>query len=159
MAGTNTNGNLPPIMQAIASVAGLDPESKKKEASLSHVGDSMVHSADELHPTDFEQLWIDLPTTSSLTMELFVLPSPDAIRRFATARNFRIVASGMRGPTFNAFLAARTARKSGGTCLFLAQLVFDAPQRTLAATFKCEKRKYLQTFLGALALHQLDSFV
>ena len=157
MAGTNTNESAP-IMQAIASVAGLDPESKKKEASLSHVGDSMVHSADELHQLILT-LWIDLPTTSSLTMELFVLPSPDAIRRFATARNFRIVASGMRGPTFNAFLAARTARKSGGTCLFLAQLVFDAPQRTLAATFKCEKRKYLQTFLAALALHQLDSFV
>lgn len=158
-AEADADVSLPPIMQALASAAGLDSARQHtSRASVKEDDGTAVQPASELHPTDFEQMWIDLPTTSSLTMELFVLPSPDAIKRFATARKFRVVASGMRGATFSVFLAARTARRSGGTCLFLAQLVFDAPNRALAATFKCEKRKYLQTFLEALALHQLDSF-
>ena len=153
---------IPPIMQAIASVAGVDLETnmmkQQRASSAASVGEA-VQPASGLHPADFEEYWTNLPTTSSVTMELYVLPSPDAIKRFVAARNFRVVASGLRGPTFSAYISAQTSRKSGGTCLFLAELVFDAPQRTLSATFKCEKRKYLQVFLESLSLHQLDSYV
>ena len=61
---------------------------------------------------------------------LFVLPSPDAIRRFVGARDFQLVASGAQAHCFRVFLAGRTAPRSGGTCLFLAELVFDAQRRS-----------------------------
>ena len=54
-AETSMDVSLPPIMQALTSAARA---SSKGDKSLG------VHPAEDLHPTDFEQMWIDLETTS-----------------------------------------------------------------------------------------------
>jgi hypothetical protein len=118
-----------------------------------------VMPATNIAPEEFERKWHALPIASSVRMDLFVLPTPDAVFRFVKDRHFHVVASGYpTRSTLRVFVCATVERRSGakGGCLFLAELVLDMAARRMTATYKIERRKYLATFLAVLALHQLD---
>ena len=129
---------------------------KKKKAQQKR---EAVTAATHIESTEFEQLWNALPVASSISMDLYVLPRPNAILRFVHDRHFHVVASGFpTRSTMRIFICAHVERNSGakGGCLFLGELVLDMSERRLIGTYKIERRKYLSTFLTVLGLHQLD---
>jgi hypothetical protein len=132
-------------------------EVAKEQRKIHHV-DNLVPPTSLSH-TAFEKKWMALPIASQVRLDLYVVPSLEAVLRFVQDRAFHVIASGRPTPaSLRLFICSAVPRKSGtGTCLFLGELVLDRIARRLTGVYKVEKRKYLSIFLAALALHELDS--
>ena len=107
----------------------------------------------------------------SIHLDLFILPTSEALKKFVVDRNFVVVAFGHPSAEIvRMFICSSIERNSSSgsgsgsgrdnkktkCCLFLGEIVLNKSSRKLSGTWKCEKRKYLAIFLDDLSLHQLD---